>query len=112
MLPKTYRLAKKKDFELVFKNGEAIKGDFLLIKLLKSQLKNSRFGFIVSKKVSNKAHVRNKIKRQMRAVVLKELVNLKKSEDVIIIALPNIKGKAFLDIKKGMVASFKKVKLM
>ena len=55
MLPKKYRLTNKKDFEKVFKIGQGRHAKILGIKFVKNNLENSRFGFIVSKKVFSKA---------------------------------------------------------
>ena len=77
MLPKLNRLTKKKDFEAVFNKGKSIKNDFLIFKILKNHLRENRFGFIVSKKVSNKANQRNKVKRRLRSAVLSNLKEIK-----------------------------------
>ena len=69
MLPKTNRLTKKKDFENVFKKGKGIKGDFLILRFVGNKTKTCRFGIVVSKKISKKATVRNKIKRRIRAAI-------------------------------------------
>ncbi len=109
MLPRINRLTKKKDFQAVFQKGKSIKYDFLLCKTLKNNLKKSRFGFIVSKKVSNKAVQRNKIKRRLRKAVLDNLKEIKGSKDVIFIALPPIKEKNFLQIQEVVAKLFKNI---
>jgi len=109
LLSKINRLTKERDFEEVFKNGKTIRGDFLVLKVLKNNFKNSRFGFVISKKVSNKATIRNKIKRRLRNVILKEIKNIEKSVDIIIIALPKIKEKEFLEIKEMVSNILKKI---
>ncbi len=55
MLPKINRLQKEKEIEEVFKKGKGFKEDFLIFKTAKNSLKTSRFGFIISKKISKKA---------------------------------------------------------
>ncbi len=112
MLPKINRLTRKKDFDLVFKNGESVKNDFLICKALKNQLPESRFGFVVSKKISNKATVRNLVKRRLRKAVLCELGKIKKSIDIVIIALPGAGKKEFSEIQEAVTGVFKKAKLI
>ena len=112
MLPNVNRLTKKKDFDLVFKQGETAKVDFLIVKTLKNQYPESRFGFIVSKKVSGKATVRNTVKRRLRQAVLNQLGRLKKSLDVVIVTLPGIEKKDFPTIEGVMEKVFKKVTLI
>ncbi len=99
MLPLKNRLKKEEDFKKVFKEGRGFKEGFLYLKAKKGSL---RFGFVVSKKVSPKASVRNKIKRKMREAVQKELPSLKKRADCVIVALPGLKetGKIEESIKK------------
>ena len=108
MLPKANRLTKKNDFDLVFKKGKNAKRDFLVVKMLKNNLKENRFGFIVSKKVSPKAVVRNKVKRRLRDALSKELGAIKEAQDIIFIALPGIEKKEYSDIKEAVSSFFKK----
>jgi ribonuclease P protein component len=108
MLPKINRLTKKKDFDLVFKKGNSVKGDFLLFKALGNKLKENRFGFIVSNKVSKRATVRNKIKRRMRQAAYKELPKNSNHRDVVIIALPGSEKREFLEIQEVISKFFKR----
>lgn len=109
MLPKENRLTKKKDFELVFKQGKVFKSECLLFKTAENNLSESRFGFVVSKKISSKATIRNKVKRRLREAVAHHMVGGTKSLDVVIIALTGIQKKEFIDIEKivsGFVKKF------
>lgn len=109
MLSKTNRLTRKKDFDEVFKKGKSFKSGFLIFKALKNSSKEKRIGFVVSKKVSNKATTRNKVKRRLRAAVLKELGSIKKPADIIIIALPGAEKMEFPQIQKIIAGFFKNV---
>ncbi len=103
MLPKRNRLKKKKDFEQVFKKGQFFREDFLTLKIVLNGLKNSRFGFIVSKKVSKKAVTRNKIKRWLRVAILLQIKMggiTQKPSDIIIIIKPGVEIKNFQEIKE------------
>ena len=112
MLPSINRLTKKKDFDLVFKKGGSIKDDFLICKTLYNHLPAARFGFIVSKKVSGKATVRNTIKRRLRKALFERLKEIKKSMDVVIITLPGTDKKEFSQIQEAVGGCFKKAKLI
>ena len=100
MLPQNNRLKKKKDFERVFKKGKGVKEDFLTLKTAKNDLDDSRFGFVVSQKVSKKATVRNKIKRVLRKIMEENLPLIKKGNDVLIITLPGLEIKDFWEFKE------------
>src|SRR3989344_723485 len=68
-----------------------------------------RFGFVVSKKISTKAALRNKVKRRLRDAVAKNVPQIKKGGDVVIIALPGIEKKGFFEIEKEVGVLFKKL---
>ena len=111
MLAKIYRLQKKKDIERVFKKGKGLKEGFLILKTTKNNLESSRFGFVISQKVSKKATVRNKIKRRLREAIKENLCLLKEGRDNLLIALPGLGNKNFLEIKKMISVLFKKAKI-
>ena len=90
MLPLKNRIKKRKDFESVFKNGKSLFSEIAVIKILKNDSNITRFGFIVSRKVSLKAVERNRIKRKMREQIRLRLSRFEKGMDIIIIARKNI----------------------
>ena len=108
MLPKINRLKKKKDFEKILEKGKGYKEDFLYIKVIGNNLKNSRFGFIVSKKFSKKAVVRNKIRRRLRGLIKIKLSNLKKGIDAAITVGPGLEISDFQDLEEKISRLFKK----
>lgn len=99
MLAKINRLKKKKDFEKVFRKGKGIKEDFLYLKFVKNNLKISRFGFIVSKKISNKAVIRNKIRRRLSEIIRLKMLVAKKGIDVVVVAMPGLAINDFWDLE-------------
>jgi len=111
MLSKSNRLKQKKDIERVIKRGESFKEKFLVLKTAKNNLSQSRFGFIVSQKVSKKATVRNKIKRELREIVKQKIKSLKFYRDNLIIVLPGTDNKTFREIEETTTILFKKARL-
>lgn len=111
MLPKKNRLTKRKDFDLILKKGKAIKEGFLFFKFLPKKNGDSRFGIIVSKKISKKATVRNKLKRRIRALLRIKIKKLKKNVDGILIALPGLEEKKFQEIEFLIDNLFKRANL-
>ncbi|MBM3206756.1 MAG: ribonuclease P protein component [Candidatus Staskawiczbacteria bacterium] len=109
MLSKVNRLTKKNDFDFVFKNGKSEKKGLLIFKFLKNNLGSTRIGFIVSKKISNKASVRNKVKRRLRYIIQKQLRDKKKSLDIIIVALSGIEKRDFLETEETATFLLKKI---
>lgn len=111
MLPKANRLKKKKDFERVFKNGEGSKEDFLFLKVVRNNLKVSRFGFVVGQKISKKAILRNKIKKRLKELVKSKLSKTKTGFDGVLIAVKGLETKDFWEMEEIMNKLFKKAKL-
>ncbi len=108
MLSKLNRLKKKKDIERVFKQGKGFKEDFLILKVVKNNLKNSRFAFVISQKVSKKATLRNKIRRRLRELVRLKIRDIKKGIDLIILAAPGLETKDFWEIEEALNKLFAK----
>lgn len=112
MLPVKNRLNKNKDFQKVFQKGKGIKENLLTFKWAPNNLKVSRFGFIVSRKVSKKAVLRNKIKRRLREKIRRELPWLKKGIDGVIIVNPAAAKEKSQEIIKSLNRIFFRVKLI
>ncbi len=112
MLAKQYRLQKDKDLKLVFKNGKAFSAGFLFLKLKKNNLQVSRFGFIVGKRISKKAAIRNKIKRRLREIIRKNLDNIKSEFDIVIWVKPVIADKNYQEIEQDIKELLKKSRLI
>ncbi len=112
MLSKANRLGNKKDIERVFKKGKGFKEDFLILKIVKNNLDRTRFTFIVSKKISTKASLRNKIRRKLSELVRIKLKMIKKGTDNIIIASPGLEKKDFWEIEEIINQLFRKAKIL
>lgn len=110
MLPKINRITKKKDFETIFKLGKTAKSGFLLCRFKHNDILQNRFGFIVSKKISPKATVRNKVRRQLRNAVNSLFLEKKDHTDFLIIALSGIEKLEFSTIKEMVAILFNKIK--
>ncbi len=112
MLAKINRLKKRKDFDLVFKKGKGFKEDFLVLKMIKNNLNQTRFGFIVGGKISKKATLRNRIKRRLRELIRIRLKRIKKGFDLILIAQTGLESKDFWEIEEIINKLFSKAKII
>lgn len=112
MLPNKNRLKKAKDFENVFKKGNGFKENFLICKVSSNGSDVSRFGFIISQKVSKKANVRNKLKRRLRELVKLKLTNIKKGVDGVLICQSGLEKLDFNRIEEVVDRLFKKARIM
>ncbi len=112
MLPKQNRLKKEKEFQQVLKKGRGLKEGFLLLKFVNNNLDRSRFGIIISQKVSKKATIRNKIKRKIKAAICLNMPRIRKGLDVILITKPGLETRDFWEIKEAIDNLFKKAKII
>jgi len=105
-------LRNKKDFDQVFKAGQSFYCPILGIKALKNELGYNRFGIMVGLKVSKKAVVRNKIKRQIREILRKNVVNGNNGYDYIIVILAKIIDKSQKEIEEYFIRAYKSLRLV
>lgn len=88
-LPKRYRLTRNKEFTKVYRFGKQSSTKHLAVKVLaiaeQSSDDCSRFGITVSQKVSKRAVVRNRLKRQVRAALQALIPRLRSGLWVVIV---------------------------
>ncbi|MDD5738954.1 MAG: ribonuclease P protein component [Candidatus Pacebacteria bacterium] len=101
MLFSRNRLRKKKDFERVMKDraSKSAAVSFLSARFINNDLLYSRIGFVVSKKVSKKAVIRNKIKRRLREISRDIIKGSEKGLDIVIFTKPEIAQSDFKQVK-------------
>jgi len=106
MLPPANRLRKEKEIKRVLAGRIGYKGGMLVCKTALNGLNTARFCFIVSKRISNKAVIRNRLKRQMREIVRSILPDIAIGFDYVLIACPGLEKKDYngllLAVKKGL----------
>jgi len=112
MLPKENRLKKTKDFDKVFCKGKSFKKRLFILKKIKNSFGFSRFGFIVNKKVSKKAVIRNKTKRRMRETIKSLFSKIEKGWDIVLIAIPGIEKEEFGELEKNIEETLKNAEIL
>jgi ribonuclease P protein component len=111
MLADPHRIRRQRDFDIIHKRGRFFGGGFLSIKTYKTHFSYSRFAVLVSVKVSKRAVDRNKVKRQIKAVLQKQLPLIKDGFDVVFFTQKDILNKDFAEIEKKVVSLLKKARL-
>jgi ribonuclease P protein component len=112
MLPKQHRLRSDKDFQKIWKRGLSFYTKILGFKLLGNNLEFSRIGIVVGNKISKKATVRNKLKRQLREIIGPELGKIKSGYDLIISVLPAATDKTYHELEKAVFVGLSHFKLL
>ncbi len=112
MLPFSWRL-KKSGFKLIKNTPKKIfQSESFCLKICFSDFETSKFAVIVPVSVSKKATIRNKLKRRVRAVIMK---HLKKTEGKFATLLYVKKGTgllSFAGIEKEVVDLLRKAKIL
>jgi ribonuclease P protein component len=101
------RIKKNVEFNEVIENGQVIKSDSITLYFQENKLGYARIGISIPKK-SGKAVVRNKMKRQIRAIIAKD-VDLSKSIDCILVARKAYDIEKFTKTESDIEYLFKKV---
>ncbi len=112
MLPLKNRLKKERDFQRVFDKGRFVASDLISVKFVGNGTDDTRVGFIVSKKVSKKAVLRNKIKRMLREDIKMKMDSMETGFDIIVIAKKGISEADRDKVTDDLEKTFKRSKLI
>ena len=82
------------------------------LKISKGEESEKRFGFIVSKKVSKSAVLRNKTKRILRSAIEEDLEKIVNGKEIIIISKRKLEWKQKEEVKEILENTFKKAKIL
>lgn len=107
-IPKKYRLATKKKVDVVYRQGASIKRAPFFVKYLANPSDHAQVAILVPKSVSRSAVERHKVKRRLaEALVVNKI--LTKNLDLVVVALPPILKKDFLEIKAELDKATKEI---
>jgi ribonuclease P protein component len=112
MLTRVNRLTGAGNFDKVKEEGSLFQSEsFAIAILLRKDEEPSRFGFVISNKISKRANIRNKIKRILREAVKTSLPELKSGFDVIFLVKKVALARQTKDIMNEVSVVFKKADL-
>ena len=111
MFARANRLTKTKDIEKVFKHGRSHYENILGIKAVSNGLNYNRFTVIVSLKVSKKAILRNRLKRQIRSLLQIEEKQLKSGYDLAVVCLPESLNQEIKQLQQTLIKCLQKLNL-
>ena len=101
-------IRKRRDFELVFKEGISSRSQYLVLYARPNELNVNRLGLSVSKKIG-KAVIRNRVRRLLKEAVKKLFGDSSVSYDVVIVARKLSAEGKLDDFIRGIKRSLPKV---
>lgn|SRR5690554_5635945 len=106
-MKKKYIIKKSQDFENIINEKKLVKTPYFNFFRKKNDLGYIRYGIGISNKIKNKV-IKNKIKRQLKAII--RMHNIKQSSfDYVIIVKSNILRLDFLNFKAEFLKFFSKI---
>ena len=127
-LPKQNRLGSSRDFSRVHRRGTRAATKHLAVRALnlhrpkgadvksvdggKPSALSSSFGISISRKVSKRAVVRNRIKRQLKAIIRQNLPEIVPGWQVVIVVRPAAVECGFDDFLRELEGLLKKLKIL
>ena len=111
MLKRINRLKKRYQFNYVYKSGEHFSGEHMILYVVASKTKSIKVGLAVTKKVG-KAVIRNRVRRQLREIIKKQVPTLKQSYNIIVVARDNITSASFDVLSNEFSKLIKKANLI
>lgn len=118
-LPQIHRLKNWRDFLAVYKQGIRRHSKHLVLRALstkkidqQSQINPSQFGISISKKVSKKAVVRNRLKRQLHGAFLQLLPQILDGWQIVIVVKPTASECKYDHLLRELEELLKKTKII
>lgn len=110
MLSREYRIRKQAEFDKIYRQSKRFRSDGLtiLVHFNNSRESVTKFGIVVSKKIGN-AVVRNKLKRQFRAIFRESILSLKSGLEIVVVAYPGIEKLSFAEINRVIENTLKAI---
>ena len=98
MLSSENRLKKRKEFAYLYNHGNAKHTTNITMVYLPTKFRVVKIGFSVTKKIG-KAHIRNRVKRVLRAVTREFVNKLPDNYNIVFIAKSGIENLTYHEIK-------------
>lgn len=101
-MEKKYRLRKNLEFKRVYSGGKNYWNRNLTLYKKKNNLKETRFGITITKKVG-KAVVRNKIRRRIKEIYRTNLYRIKSGYDLVFIPKQNVVDITYKELESAII---------
>ena len=108
-MQRRFRLTGTKRFSQIHRQGRSVANNLLVLRLLSNGLEESRFGFMISKRVGNSV-VRNRVKRRLREAV--RLNQVKGGWDAIFIARRPSASARYQQLEQAVLSLLRRTHLL
>ena len=105
---------KGKEFDLIYKKGKSFSGRFFSLRILPQEDKEeeTRFGIVISLKISKKAVIRNKKKRQLREIIRLNKDKIRSGYLCLVLTKKEIIDAKYDELEKEFIFLIKKAGLL
>lgn len=97
------------EFDEIMHSGKYVYNQHYIIYYKDAKNKNYRFGLSVGKKISNKAVIRNKLKRRLKSIIDNNKNYYQKSKDYIIIMKRNCLEATYSELEESFLKVISKI---
>lgn len=111
MLKAKYRLKRKADFARIYRRGRYFFTPSLILRFLPNEKDFSRFALVVSGKITPKATLRNRLKRQLSEIIRLDIIHIRVGFDLLLAAKKPLLSQNFAAKKASLVNLLKQAKL-
>jgi len=112
MLRLNRRITSASDWKRLHIKGRLVRSPIIVLKVVRTKRQYTRFGFSISTKVSKHAIIRNRIKRQLRAIINELLDSIIEGYDIGVLVRPAIVGKQYKNIAKTLTSLLQQAKVV
>ena len=108
-LPSKYRLSNSNEIKEVFKRGQILDSGFFQVRFIPAAPGLKKFAFIVGLKVSKKAVIRNRIRREVSEIIRLNISKIKPGYFIVILVKPQAANGEVKNLKEDLVNSLIKI---
>jgi ribonuclease P protein component len=109
-MERRHRIRRDRDFRRVRQQGRCWSSDILVVCALRGEAAETRFGFVVGKRLGD-AVVRNRIKRRLREAARRLAPNLLPGYDIVVIARGPIAARTAAELGEALAGLARRARL-
>lgn len=108
MLPQSHKVSKQREVARLAKNGRGFRSVFFMMKMIQNNLLHDRWVIVISAKVSKKAVIRNRLRRQIREIIRLDLLGRTSGFDCMLMVKQEAIGKTYDELRQDLIHTYEK----